>query len=86
MNVRSPLFVCAIVAGCAAMGLSVGRPAPAQAPAPTKGEGRYQMLVTGTSSSAALYVIDTQTGQCWSRNPHVRTDWTDLGTPAKKAP
>jgi len=84
MSVRSSLFVCAVAAGCAALGLSAGRPAPAQAPTLLRAEGRYKLWAVGSSAATTtLYVLDSQTGQIWSKHPAVRGDWADLGTPAK---
>jgi hypothetical protein len=39
--------------------------------------------VGSSSATTTLYVLDSQTGQCWSKQPAVRGDWMDLGTPAK---
>jgi hypothetical protein len=41
--------------------------------------GRYQISVGG--NSGVVHLVDTHTGQCWTRTPNA--GWTDLGSPVK---
>ncbi len=40
--------------------------------------GRYQPY--GTATGSYFYLVDTQTGQCWSRESG---GWRDIGSPVK---
>lgn len=66
----------------AAIALAVaGSPALAQGPTFRAGAGeagRYQLVRV---SETRLFLIDTATGQCWSRTPD--GDWRDEGNPAQ---
>lgn len=72
-----------IAAAAAALTLASGD-APAQRDADARrtfGQvGRYQMV---RASEHSLFVIDTATGQCWSRAPD--GEWLDAGNPARPA-
>jgi hypothetical protein len=87
MSARTAVIVgVAVVMGCLILALGgVGQLTPAQAPrAPEKATARYQLVATGTGpASTTIYVIDTQTGRCWSKQPTPGARWVDLGTPAK---
>jgi hypothetical protein len=48
--------------------------------------GRYQMSVVGREGASTVFVVDSETGNCWYRdtNPGTKT-WTDMGSPARPA-
>jgi hypothetical protein len=85
MRPRPSLVVAAASGLCGlVVGLMLGRPSTAQAPAlatPNLQAGRYQVSVTGNSSPFVV-VIDTMTGKCWGRYPKItKAPWEEIGTP-----
>ena len=88
MSVKQSLvFGAGVMLGCSILALVIGHPAPAQAPrAVDKPEGRYQFISVGTTYiGTTIYVIDTQTAQCWMKQPWGDApEWKDLGSPVKK--
>lgn len=84
-----PALLAALAGGVLATLLLGGlfrQPTQAQPPAAPAVPGwRYQMVVKPGAENTAVFVIDSATGQCWSRdtNPQVKR-WTDLGTPLVK--
>jgi hypothetical protein len=57
--------------------------ASAQPPAnkpETNNAGRYQIVVSGFDASR-VFILDTATGQCWSKTPG--GEWRDEGNPAQ---
>lgn len=45
--------------------------------------GRYRVTATGTGSSAYAVLLDTETGECWSRDVRSGPQWHSLGMPPK---
>lgn len=87
MNARRSLAA----AGALGLGLSLGlffsQPSAGQPPAapPAAANGRYQMGVKPMGTITTVFVVDTQTGQCWYRDTAPETTgWTDMGSPARK--
>jgi hypothetical protein len=46
-------------------------------------QSRYQMQAT-TQGGSAVFVCDTQTGQCWWRSTGEGMEWHDIGSPTIK--
>ncbi|WP_435021308.1 hypothetical protein TA3x_002305 [Tundrisphaera sp. TA3] len=56
---------------------------PAQSPSARVTGGRYQMVGIG-SGNGYIIVIDTETGHCWSKPPHLAGQpWLDLSSPVQ---
>lgn len=91
MNVSRSVAVGVILALGLAVGLLFSRPSVGQPPAaaPTAANGRYQIELkpnTQGGNFTTVFVVDTQTGQCWHRDTSSETKgWTALGSPAWKA-
>jgi hypothetical protein len=75
------LFLLGIVILATTSGIAQ-QPRPLRTPPIAEG-GRYQMLVWGSQENPYLVLLDTQTGQAWSKafaGESNRT-WSDLKTP-----
>lgn len=87
MNASRSLAALGGLALCIALGLLLlGGPSVAQPPAaPLAVNGRYQVAVKPMGTTTTVFLVDTQTGQCWYRDTNPATkDWTDMGLPAPK--
>jgi hypothetical protein len=81
-----------VVTGIVTFLLGVGvshlleRPGVAQvggddSPRPHSTAGRYRVTTTGAGTSAYMVLIDTTTGETWTRTIPYRTEWSALGNP-----
>lgn len=71
------------------LGLFLNQPSVGQPPAaPAAMNGRYEMELkayTQGGNFTTVFVVDTQTGQCWYRDTSSDTkSWTDMGSPVWK--
>ncbi len=86
MRAKSSLIIgAAVVLGCLLLALLAGQSTPAQPPAvPPRADGRYQLVVAKDDNNTKLCVLDSQTGQCWTKNIYGDEQWKDHGSPVKK--
>jgi len=86
MKTRPSLAVAVALAFCLVFGLLFSAPSAGQPPAAGGSAGRYQVVLNPNREYTTVFVIDTQTGQCWYRDTHPQVkEWTDLGSPVQKA-
>jgi hypothetical protein len=77
---QSCLAYLALLAGVVALASSFARPSPGQGAARTSELSRYQIAAAG-GNSPEVFVIDTATGQTWSRSSGGSSPWRDFGIP-----
>jgi hypothetical protein len=70
------ILLASLILGVSFGGRTSAQP-KAEQPAPV---GRYQMLYS--SANGMFEVIDTATGQCWSKSEST-DEWRDYGSPAR---
>jgi hypothetical protein len=86
MNVKRSLAPGVALALCLVLGLLLTQQSAGQPPAAAN--GRYQIAIkpyTQGGNFTTVFVVDTQSGQCWYRETGSETNgWTDMGSPAQK--
>ncbi len=82
MSRRQSFFAyLALIVGVVSLASSFARTSPGQGTTIPSVAGRYAVAAAG-GTSPDVFVIDTFTGQTWTRSTSGSVHWRDLGTPA----